>query len=116
MRKFIVAALLGLSLIFVLGASCYKSNSSSAPVATTSVTIQNFAFNPQTITVSVGSVVTWTNQDSAQHQIVSDGNLSELSSGLIDQNGTYSFTFSNAGTYDYHCNIHPSMKGKVIVK
>lgn len=117
-KKIFVAFFLGLSLVFAIGASCYnKSNTgSTTPVATNSVTIQNFAFNPNTITISRGSVVTWENKDSTAHQIVSDGDLSDLASGIIDNNGKFSFTFDKAGSFKYHCNIHPDMKGEVIVK
>jgi len=77
-----------------------------------SVTIQNFAFNPQTLTVAVGTTVTWTNQDSATHKINSNTfNSSDLSKGA-----TFSYTFQTPGTYDYSCSIHPYMTGKIIVQ
>lgn len=85
------------------------------------VTMKNFAFSPQSLTVSPGSTVAWVNQDSAEHQIVSDslGSNAEgtlFKSGMLPAGATYSFRFDNAGTYPYHCSIHPSMKGTIIVQ
>jgi plastocyanin len=79
------------------------------------INISNYAFNPATITISAGTTVTWTNSDSATHKVVSDSNPAAFSSGDITQGGTYLFTFSTPGTYDYHCQIHPSMKGTITV-
>lgn len=80
------------------------------------VEIQNFAFVPQDITINKGDTVTWRNMDSATHTVVSTSG-SEINSGSLAANGgTYSHTFKTAGNYDYHCSIHPSMKGAIIVK
>lgn len=116
MQKILVAFVLGLSLVFSLGAGCTNKSDSISPVETNSVVIENSTFNPETITISRGSVVSWENKDSLAHQINSDGDLSDFASGLIDQNGKFSFTFDKAGTFKYHCSIHPEMKGNVIVK
>lgn len=76
------------------------------------VSIQGYAFQPQSVTIQKGGTVTWTNQDSVVHDVkFSDGDSPDLKKG-----GTYSKTFDKAGTYDYICNIHPTMKGTVIVK
>ncbi len=93
---------------------------SSAPTSEISqenagtVTIKNFAFDPATLTISKGTTVTWTNEDSVPHQIVSDSNA--FSSSPLGKGQTYSFTFSEIGTFSYHCAIHPSMKGTIAVK
>jgi len=79
------------------------------------VAISGFAFNPATVTISKGTSVVWTNDDSATHTIVSDSG-SEIGSGSISQGETYVHTFDTAGTYNYHCGIHPSMKGTIIVE
>jgi plastocyanin len=78
-----------------------------------SVTIQNFAFNPSPLTVPVGSTVTWTNGDSTAHTTTSDNGTWD--SGALSQGASFSFTFSQAGTYTYHCAIHPYMSGTIIV-
>jgi plastocyanin len=80
-----------------------------------SVSISDFTFLPSVITIKKGDGVTWTNKDSAQHTIVSDSG-SEISSTSLSKGGTYSHTFSSSGTFSYHCSVHPSMKGKVIVE
>jgi amicyanin len=82
--------------------------------ATNSVTISNYTFGPATITVKVGTKVTWTNQDSVGHTVTADSG-SGPDSQLIDQGQSYSFTFDKAGTFTYHCTPHPYMKGTVIV-
>lgn len=117
MQKILLAVVLGISLIF-LGTICNKSSSptNTTPVSISSVKIKNFSFNPQSITVSRGTVVTWTNEDSADHQIESDGNLPDLLSGVLIAGNSYSFTFNQAGAWKYHCKIHPTMTGEVIVK
>ena len=78
------------------------------------VTISGFAFSPASITVPVGTAVTWTNKDSAPHTIASDDG-STFDSGNLANGATYSFTFTKAGTFAYHCAIHGSMNGTVIV-
>lgn len=78
------------------------------------INIDNFAFAPDTLTISRGTTVTWTNRDDIPHSIVEINNL--FHSSAFDTNGTYSFTFNQTGTYDYVCGLHPHMKGKIIVK
>jgi len=80
------------------------------------VTIQNFAFSPATITVKPGTTVTWTNQDGASHTITSDSTPAAFSSATLANGATYQFTFTAPGTYPYHCSIHPSMTGTVVVQ
>jgi len=81
---------------------------------TTEVKIDNFSFGPATLTVAVGTSVTWTNRDDIPHTVVStDG---AFKSKVLDTDEKFSFTFSKAGTYPYFCSIHPKMTGKVIVQ
>jgi len=79
------------------------------------IEISNFAFVPSEITIKSGETVTWTNNDSTPHTITSDSG-NELDSGSISPGQTYSHTFNTAGTFDYHCSIHTSMKAKIIVE
>jgi plastocyanin len=81
-------------------------------VETNTVTIQNFAFNPGTLTVKQGATVTWTNQDSAPHKIKSD----TFNSPSLSQGDTFKFVFATKGSYEYSCSIHPSMTGKIVVE
>jgi plastocyanin len=76
--------------------------------------MKGLAFDPATVTISAGESVTWTNEDSAGHTVVADNG--EFKSDTLGNGGSFSFTFDKAGTYPYHCSIHPSMKGTVVVQ
>jgi plastocyanin len=80
----------------------------------TPATISNFAFMPSTITIAAGTQVQWTNQDGAAHTVTRDDN--GFRSESLNNNQTFSQTFSAGGTYPYHCSIHPFMKGKIVVQ
>jgi len=103
--------------IAILGVVLALGSCSSAPTSGTenSVNVQGSAFDPATLTVSVGTTVTWTNEDSVPHTITSDSG-SEIGSPQLSTGQTYSHTFNTAGTYAYHCSIHTFMKGTVIVQ
>ena len=75
--------------------------------------IQGMTFTPSTITISAGTTITWTNKDGVSHTVTSDTGL--FDSGGIGIGGTYSHKFATAGTFNYHCAVHPSMMAKVIV-
>jgi plastocyanin len=106
-------ALLAILTASVLIAGCTQQNPtpSGNPNA---VTIQNSAFNPSTLSVKVGTTVTWTNQDSIAHTVTSDSG-NELDSGPIPSGQNYSHTFNAAGNFSYHCSIH-NMKAQVVVE
>ena len=77
------------------------------------VDIEGFAFQPATLTVPPGTTVTWTNQDNAPHTVTSvDG---KFDSGSLSKGQKFSFNFTEPGVYDYHCKIHPSMRGQIEV-
>jgi len=82
--------------------------------ATNVVTIDNFSFLPQTLTVPVGTKVTWINRDDIPHTVLSVDKTTIVSPAL-DTDEKFSYTFTAAGTNDYYCSVHPHMKGKVIV-
>lgn len=89
---------------------------STKPVATSSVIIKNYMFSPASITVKVGTTVTWTNQDAVSHTVTADTNSTDAPSSMdIAQGKSYSFTFQKAGTFTYHCTPHPYMHGTVVV-
>lgn len=75
------------------------------------VSISSFAFVPATITVKKGETIVWTNKDSTPHTVTGG----DLLSNPLGQGETYSFAYDKTGTFSYHCSIHPSMKGTVIV-
>jgi plastocyanin len=77
-------------------------------------TLANRAFIPDELDVAVGTTVTWTNTDSVSH--TSTSNAAGWNSGTVPARGRFSFTFQNAGTFPYHCAIHPGMVGTVVVR
>lgn len=87
------------------------AGSNQQPASSASIKISGFAFSPSELTVAKGATVTWTNNDGVAHTITSGS----FDSGSIKNGGSFSFTFTQAGTYDYYCSIHPSMKGKITV-
>ena len=93
-----------------------QNNSGQNPSSSANaVDISGFAFSPSNITVKVGGTVTWTNMDSSAHTvtgITSNG----PDSGTLQKGQTYSFKFTEAGTYKYSCKFHPSMTGTVTVQ
>lgn len=93
--------------------SAAQSGAGGGAAGASAVTIQNFAFNPPTLTVKVGTEVTWTNQDSTTHTVTFD--TGGTKSGDLAQGATYKQTFSSAGTLAYHCSIHPTMTATVTV-
>jgi plastocyanin len=89
--------------------------STSTPTGNgTSVTIMSFAFSPASLTVKTGTKVTWTNKDAVTHTVTADQGA--FNSGLLSPGNSFSFTFTQAGTYSYHCNIHHSMTATIIVQ
>jgi plastocyanin len=78
------------------------------------ITIHSFAFTPQTLTVKVGTTVTWMNQDETIHSIICPE--LKLRSNPLDTNDGFNYVFRKAGTYDYVCGLHPYMKGQVVVR
>ena len=89
------------------------SGGSTEAAGSNKIDISGFAFSPSTLTVKAGTTVTWTNKDSVDHTITSDTNV--FDSGNMGSGDTFSYTFTTAGTFVYHCTVHPSMVGTIIV-
>jgi plastocyanin len=99
----------------VLLAATSSTTANAQPSAeAAAVKIDNFVFGPQTLTVPVGTTVTWTNSDDIPHTSVSTEGL--FKSKVLDTDEKFSYTFTKAGTYPYYCTIHPKMTGKVVVQ
>lgn len=82
--------------------------------AANEIKIQAMAFVPQTLTIPVNSTVKWRNLDGIAHTVTSDN--ASWDSGNIPAGSTFKFTFTTTGTFPYHCTIHPSMTGTIIVQ
>ena len=113
MRSALIAAGLGAATATMLAAVVLPGWADTATQAST-VSIDNFTFGPQTLTVKAGTTVTWTNNDDIPHTVRAvDGSFH---SKAMDTDDSYSFTFAKPGVYSYFCSVHPKMVGKVIVK
>jgi plastocyanin len=94
--------------------ACGKGSTPMSPTpSTASVTITSGGFAPNSVSISVGSTVMWTNKDGSAHSVVADGGT--FSSGAIAPGGQYSYAFPSAGTFMYHDGSNPSMVGTVTV-
>jgi plastocyanin len=92
------------------------SRATNAPQIIADVTIANFAFTPNPLTINVGDSVRWTNTDAATHTATSDaGAPATFTTGNLTQGQSATILFTVAGTYNYHCAIHPSMVATLIV-
>ena len=103
-------------LLITFSLSCQATPPTSEETASTSpeINISGFAFVPATVTVTVGTTVTWTNLDSVAHTITSETDL--FDSGNLARNATFSYSFTDRGTFNYYCANHPYIKGEVVVE
>jgi plastocyanin len=106
------------------GSSYGSNNTNSTPPPANqtapsagAITITNMMFTPSQISVQKGSTVTWTNNDNVTHTVIDDlDNVGGPASGNIEPGSTYSFTFNKTGSFQYHCKLHPSMRGTIVVQ
>lgn len=84
----------------------------TVPKEKNTITIKDFAFSPDTLTIKVGETATWVNEDGVVHSIKS----ADFTSPNIKNGETFKFQYIKAGTFEYTCGIHPYMKGKVVVE
>lgn len=122
-KKLFSLAIVLIALLAASGCGLYGNSQTGAPRATparpsaaqdntNAINIENFSFNPNTITVKRGAAITWTNNDSAPHAIKS----ATFNSEVLNKGQSFSFTFNQAGTFNYSCSIHPVMTGQIIVE
>ena len=104
-RTYLCAALL----ILATGAAVASARAEDAMVR-----VDNFTFAPSNLTVKAGTTVTWRNEDDIPHTIASSARL--FKSKALDTDDSFSFTFQEAGSYEYFCSLHPHMKGTVVVE
>jgi plastocyanin len=86
----------------------------SARAADAMVKIDNFTFAPKSVAVKAGTTVTWDNEDDIPHTVASSAKL--FKSKVLDTGGTFSFTFTTPGVYEYFCSLHPHMTGTIVVE
>jgi plastocyanin len=88
------------------------TSGAGTPAGGTAVAIDNFAFSPATLKAKAGQQVTWTNKQGVAHTVTANAGAFNHP---MPSGATFSFTFTKAGTFAYHCTIHPSMHGTVVV-
>jgi plastocyanin len=118
------------AVVALAAAGCGGSNSSSTSSASSSSTstaaasssggavtikMQNIAFDPKAVTVKVGQKVTWTNEDTVDHNVTSQSGET-IKSDNFGKGATFSFTPKTAGTIKYVCTIHPGMTATLTVQ
>ena len=119
------------AVVALAAAGCGSSNSSSTSSGSSSgsastaaasssgggvaIKMQNIAFDPKAVTVKVGQKVTWTNDDSVDHNVTSQSGET-IKSDNFGKGGTFSFTPTKAGTINYVCTIHPGMTATLTVQ
>lgn len=109
-----VIAATALALVAALLSRPTRAKAEDTRPQPTEVSIDNFVFTPDTITVPVNSEVTWVNKDDIPHVVASNDGL--FKSRALDTDQKYSYTFTKAGTYPYYCSVHPKMVGKIVVQ
>jgi 3',5'-cyclic AMP phosphodiesterase CpdA len=91
-----------------------QANANASPGESLQATIDNFAFAPKELTVKAGSTVSWTNKDDTPHTVTSDDGA--FSSPVMDTNQSFQQAFQKPGKFPYHCKLHPTMTGTVVVQ
>lgn len=103
--------------IFGLFSSCSSKSgvdpSTTGTQSAPAVAIKDFAFSPASITIKIGSSVTWTNKDVVSHSATEVHNV--FDSGGIAPNAAFTYKFTSAGTYTYHCTFHSMMANATVV-
>ena len=107
--RVVLAALLLTGAVTVLDAP-------AAHAAGHQVVMSGYAFGPRTLTITAGDTVTWVNQDSAPHDVKTTSGPESIHSPMLDKGGTWSHTFTVAGSYGYVCTVHPGMTAQLVVK
>ena len=113
LRRIVTSTVLGAVAGSVLAASVLFAR---ADGPTSTVSIDNFSFGPQALTVKAGTTVTWINHDEDAHTVVNAGNPRLFKSSALGTDDKFTFIFDKPGTYQYFCSIHPRMTGTVVVK
>src|SRR5215208_6335141 len=112
----VAALVVGSTLLVVSAARAHKHPTAMAQKhPTRTVLIQNFSFQPAHINIKRGTKVIWINRDSTAHTVTAN-NKRSLDSGRLGPGQRYTHTFKGAGKKRYHCEIHPDMRGRVVVK
>jgi plastocyanin len=102
-----------MGILLVLGVVAVSGCTTTEESKEDKVIIQNGAFIPGTLNVSLGTTVTWVNRNPDPQDIVSDAKI--FDSGTLLNGQSYNYTFNETGSYHYHSTIHPDIKGTIVV-
>lgn len=91
-----------------------NNDTNNVAIDSNTVIIQNSTFSPSSLTVKPGTRVVWNNQDGMDHTVTSNNGL--FDSGNLRARSSFSYKFTDIGTYQYHCRLHPQMTGNIIVR
>ena len=108
------AVIVALGLLLTASTNVAAANAPQPAIA--EVKIDNFSFTPATLTVPVGTTVTWTNRDDIPHTVVSADDPKMFKSKAMDTDEKFSYTFAKPGRYSYFCSVHPKMTGTIIAQ
>jgi plastocyanin len=121
-RPYRAISALAALLLAILCTTALVSNSRSASAATaasakqSAVTIDNYRFQPATLTVAKDTTVVWVNKDDDVHTIKAKDGPEMFQSPGLQTGSRYGFTFNRPGTYHYICTVHPYMHGVIVVR
>ena len=120
MRPALALSLIGLAALAATASACSSDNNNGGTTRDVTIvsgastkTTTAFSPNPFTESIATRSEVIWANNDGTTHRIVSDAPL--FDSGNMGNGDVYTFNFTAAGTYAYHCSIHPGMVGTIVI-
>ncbi|SED73430.1 Plastocyanin [Streptomyces sp. 3213] len=104
----------GAAVLALLGLLVLPAGQASA--ASYHVVMKGYAFSPAALTITAGTTVTWTNEDTAPHDVKTTSGPVAIHSPMLSEGGSWSFTFGTAGSYGYVCTVHPGMTAQLVVK
>jgi len=113
MKKVCMIFLIVIVLFAVFGCTRQELQKPEPAVEGNTVIIKDFAFQPKELAIKVGAGIKWKHDDSVVHTVVSEG---LFESKIMNRGDEFEFVFNKPGSYEYRCGIHPSMRGKIIVK
>jgi len=113
-RVAVILAALGLASVACGGDTADTTARPAGNKSTALVSIDNFAFSPATLNVAAGTTVTWRNAQGVAHTVTGDAD--EFDSAQLSADAEFSQTFDTPGQFAYHCEIHPTMTGTVVVE
>lgn len=105
-----------LAAVFVAGPVTVLPAPAAQAATTHQVVMSGYAFAPRSLTITAGDTVTWSNQDQAPHDVKTTSGPAPIHSPMLNKGGSWSHTFTAAGTYGYLCTVHPGMTAQLVVE